>query len=643
MFSGLSIATSGIRAAQRHLAITGHNMANAEIPGYSRQRMIQKTAFTRTIGTNGAGDQMMLGMGTDWNAVHQIRNEFLDLTYRENMGRLSFYSMKVQVGLVVEGLLGELHGAYSFQSVLNDMWFTIQELSSPAGGIEARALFLSTAQAFLNKAQHVYRGLLEYQHNLDDQIRNMVGEINSTIARVEQLNVLIRTSEAVGDNANDFRDERNRLLDRLSEMIPLDTATAANGDIIIFSQGRTMLNNGIQNTLGLRRIHSDFNFVEPVFTTEVNVLPPDSDPTRFVAWTNYNRPIGSPHGTNAGQLNALLAARGVSGGNHLSDDFRPEPDGLMPDLTFRQGLLAAAGTPAEEAAAQRLLDRYEADAFNFRAHRWSIQNATIPQIQMNLDRIVNSVVTMINDALTGYLRCDKVAEQDYPLNPEGFVFVQRDDEGNLVLDSAGNIIRLFPYDQYNNEHGMPLFIRSSDQNAANIYWPLNVTPNPADPNFAPENPNNLRSIMTINNIQINPVFLDPNLGTYNLLALSLGGAESDNRVVLALMESWQSNDGPYAVRTGTADGNYRNVQDAYIRMVGEIATTISEANGRVRSSTIQVQQAENMRNAIKGVSMDEELNSMLRFQFAFQAASRVFNLIDGMIDQVVNRTGRAGL
>jgi flagellar hook-associated protein 1 FlgK len=50
-----------------------------------------------------------------------------------------------------------------------------------------------------------------------------------------------------------------------------------------------------------------------------------------------------------------------------------------------------------------------------------------------------------------------------------------------------------------------------------------------------------------------------------------------------------------------------------------------------------------MRMAIKGVSMDEELNAMLRFQFAFQAASRVFNMIDQMIDRIVNGTGRVGL
>jgi len=124
------------------------------------------------------------------------------------------------------------------------------------------------------------------------------------------------------------------------------------------------------------------------------------------------------------------------------------------------------------------------------------------------------------------------------------------------------------------------------------------------------------------------------------LALSNSGAPDDNTLLLALQTVWLANSGPYAVNIG---GRYFGVQDAYIRFTGDIATRISEANSFVSAQTIQVQQADALRQSVKGVSMDEELNNMLRFQFAFQAASRVFNMVDSMIDQVVNRTGRVGL
>jgi flagellar hook-associated protein 1 FlgK len=78
-------------------------------------------------------------------------------------------------------------------------------------------------------------------------------------------------------------------------------------------------------------------------------------------------------------------------------------------------------------------------------------------------------------------------------------------------------------------------------------------------------------------------------------------------------------------------------------MVGALATETAEAATKVSAQTIVTQQSHNLRMAIKGVSMDEEMAAMLRFQFAFQAASRVFNVIDSMIDRLINGTGRVGL
>ena len=125
-FGGLGIATSGMRVAQVKLATVGHNLSNAEIPGFSRQRVVQTTSFTRNVGMNNAGIPRIIGMGTDWTAVQQIRNEFLDVHYRNNVGRLQFYSTIVQAGLVIEASMGELYGAYSFQSVIDQMLHSIQ-------------------------------------------------------------------------------------------------------------------------------------------------------------------------------------------------------------------------------------------------------------------------------------------------------------------------------------------------------------------------------------------------------------------------------------------------------------------------------------------------------------------------------------
>ena len=658
MFSSLGIASSGIRAAQTHLAITGHNISNSEIPGFSRQRIVQSTAFNRNVGNNLAGQRMQVGMGTDWGSVHQIRNEFLDISYRQNVGRLQFYSTMVQAGLVVEGLLGELHGAYNFQSVLNNMWSSIQELTANPSGIDTRQLFLATANSLIVKAQDVFTGLVEYQHNLDGQIRNMVAEINENVQRIADLNDIIRAAEASGDNANDFRDERNRLIDRLSEMVPLDTFWDNNGDVILISGGHTLLSQGFVNRLGLRFTSDEFGFVEPVFTNSREILSASTSPQNFIPFMNYSTPISvnTALRSDSGQLMALLVARGTVPGNLLSESV-PAPadrqayflgivnatEAVRDDVALR----VAAATPgsAEHTAALAALETAQAalDAainrhdnwvvawhgadfaghnlapitqdipshqevvrfrtsqqYNWEIQQWSIQNAKIPGVQMNLDRIVNSVATMINDALTGNLvRYDVRGNREY------------------IFDSP-------PLDM-NGNPGIPLFIRNSD--ASNVTWP-----------FANQDSTSISTIFTINNIQINPKFTE--LNGHNLLALSLSGARDDNRLLLELQNIWMSPNSPYSVTIGE---RRFSVQDAYIRFTGNIATEISEAQNFVNALTVQTQQAESLRQSVKGVSMDEELNSMLRFQFAFQSAARVLNVIDSMIDQVVNRTGRAGL
>ncbi len=81
---GLNTAISGLRAAQLGLGVTGHNMSNAEITGYSRQRVIQKDYAYTSVGMGANGNPLKRGMGTDWNAVSQIRNEFLDFSYRRD-------------------------------------------------------------------------------------------------------------------------------------------------------------------------------------------------------------------------------------------------------------------------------------------------------------------------------------------------------------------------------------------------------------------------------------------------------------------------------------------------------------------------------------------------------------------------------
>ncbi|MCL2699300.1 MAG: flagellar basal body protein, partial [Defluviitaleaceae bacterium] len=124
MLTSLNTAVSGMNAARHSLAVIGHNMANVNTPGFTRQRIIQLESPSQTVGLNN-GSPMQVGLGTDYRGVQQIRNKFLDISYREEVGKAAFYSVRATAGRELETILGELQSDFQTQNILTDMWRAI--------------------------------------------------------------------------------------------------------------------------------------------------------------------------------------------------------------------------------------------------------------------------------------------------------------------------------------------------------------------------------------------------------------------------------------------------------------------------------------------------------------------------------------
>jgi len=612
-FAGLATAVSGMRAAQTGLAITGHNMSNSEIPGYSRQRIVQKDYFYTTIGVSGAGNAMRRGMGTDWTAIHQIRNEFLDLTYRTNNSRLSFYTVKVNAGTEIESLMGELQGAYNFQTEINNMWYSMQELSINPSGAAERQAFLANCQSFVTKANEVYNGLRDYQYNLDQQVRDAVKDINKTITRIKELNNIILASEGAGDNANDYRDERNNALDRLSELINMQYVYDDRGRVIIFSQGIELLMGESQSMFGLRYCNDDYSFVEPVITNSQDILSADTPPSEFRQYINYDKPINAERNNDYGILNGLVVARGAcpiyyTGAQGLRDpeSYNPDnpdnyPDADPPPNPAGWKTQPAPGTP--EYAAD--LRRYEAAKYNFRFQEWSVDNAMVPRTMRKLDEIFNKIVSLINDHLA-------------PKTEDGY--------GGWIMDTNP------PYNNWKEQSYTEVFSRVAPDFANR--WNGDA--------FVAVEPHNYYSQYSIGNVRINPELIDVD-GGYNLVALSLTyGDIDDTRLLEKMLTEWSSADSAYAIDIKGNGITYR-LQDAYIEFTTEIANEVHEAIEFVNGQTVLTDQANNKRMSVMSVSMDEEMSTMMRYQYAYQSAARILNVLDSMLDRIINQTGRAGL
>ena len=636
-FTSLNTAVSGLRAAQTGLAVTGHNMSNSQIPGYARQRVIQKDFVYQTIGQSPYG-ALKRGLGNDLNAVEQIRNEFLDITYRKYNSKLNFYTVKAIVGAEIESLLGEMQGSYNFQSVINDMWDSLQELSKNPAGIETRDKFLATCHSFITKANEVYNGLFQYQHRLNEQVRDMVKEINDLVAEINVLNKKIAGTEVTGNgdgtvpedrfqNANDYRDARNLCLDRLSALIPIDYYEDAKGVINITVEGNQLLVQGNQNVLGLRYSASGYSFVEPVFTKSKTILTANTPPSEFTPLFNYNKPFSAYHNNDDGALKALMYTRGAAPAYWMGEDGiwlplrwdhdfaadRPaaadydlgsaDPKYVTDMIIWQnnQDRVAQLYPPGNNAAENKRL--YEAAMYNYNYAVWNVNNAMIPKSMVKIDQIVHSIVTMINDALAPKI-----------IGPEG----------NWIMDPNA------PFDMYGEQSYVEVFIRDNND-YRDRFDELGV--------YKPEVPGDYYSQYSVGNLRLNPLLLDTE-GGYNFLAFSLSGDREDNRLLLDLLDIWADAGHPqYSIEVG---GIRYGIQDAYQKFVVHLGIEVEEAVNYVGAQTIQVAEAERKRDSIMGVSMDEELSFMMKYQYAYQAAARIINVIDSMIDTVVNRMGGAG-
>jgi len=587
-FSSLATAVSGLRAAQTGLAVTGHNMANSEILGYARQRVTQKDFFYKDAGMSLNGNMKMVGLGTDTNAIMQIRNKFLDITYRNLNTKLNFYAVKSTTGAIVEDILGEMQGAYRFQSVINDIWNAMQELSVHPEGIETRDKFLATCEIFVNKANEVYESLFAYQLNLDRQIRATVDEINELVTRVNQLNTLIRANEAAGDYANDYRDERNLCLDKLSALVPIDYYEDTYGNISIFTDGHQLLNQNSQHFMGLKYVSGMYSFVEPVFTSSKEILPSDTPPNQYEAYVKLHKPINAYNNNDDGALKALIISRGA-----------------MP-ATYRGADMLVMPVDPGPLATQQQKNDYLAALHTYNFNKWSVENCLIPKVQMQVDLIVNKIVTMINDAVAPYL-ADRTKDPDAPYDLRGSqsyveIFVRKD------------VPRFDPITGLYNTEDVPLNLGE-----VTTYY----------------------SQYSIGNIKLNPLLLDSEDG-FNLMPFSPSpfADRDDNRIILDLLHKWRSNDPENGV---LINGLYYRIQDAYQQLVTQFAIEIEEADNFLTNTAIQVNEADYKRQSIMSVSLDEELRNMMTYQYAYQSAARILNTIDSMIDRVVNGMGRVGL
>ena len=217
-FFGLSIASSGIRAANAALNTTANNIANVHTEGYSRQQVTQEAADAlRLFTTYGCA-----GAGVDTVAIERVRDSFYDMRFRNNNSTLGEYDIKKYYTDNIQQYLDD-DGDTGFAAIFNTFRNTLSGLTPDGVSRDSKATFIAAAQKMAEYFNNTAGNLQALQKDINEEIRLRVERINSITSEIATLNKQINVVEMTGTIANQLRDKRDLLLDELSEIVDVET------------------------------------------------------------------------------------------------------------------------------------------------------------------------------------------------------------------------------------------------------------------------------------------------------------------------------------------------------------------------------------------------------------------------------------
>lgn len=634
LFTSFDVGVSGLRASQAGLNTAGHNISNTKTTGYTRQQNILTDGYYENYRYTNKST-LQVGSGVTVAEVRQIRDIFLDRQYRLEVSRDKFYEVQYNTVTEIEDLLGEMEGV-EFRFAMQDMWDSIQTLSLDLQNITNRELFISESVSFLKAAQDLYDGLYQYQVNLNAEIKGQVEKVNSIAEQIAELNKTIARSEASGlENANDLRDARNQLMDELAEITYYTYNEDRTGKVDIYINSAPLVTGTRSYHMGVDRLktYDDSGAVVSVSTMyDVKWLDNGYDEVY-----DLHEAYSYAKKTDTGTLLGLLTARGNFRADYTDLPLKPSKDDPRYD---------------DEGVFDQ--ETYELDLYHYEkeleVYNNTTGNAVITQVEAQFDQLIHGIVTKINDAfcpniqqelkgLTGtnqdgetvdlsagtyklldVINCAVGTDDDATIGTEIFSRKMVDRYQILTLDE-----QIYGTDAEGNEIPLAQEIKNMDGTSTYKLYVYNDE-NPDDPDY----------LYTLMSLEINqdlisdyallPVKLNPELG-------ETGGYNQD--LLAGLIKDWYKD---FAVLDPNNQTSF-SIDEYYQALVTGLGTRGNTWKSILENQDREVEETERMRQQVMGVSSEEEMVSLLKFQHAYNAASRYITVIDSMLGYLIERLG----
>ncbi|SDF86921.1 flagellar hook-associated protein 1 FlgK [Fontibacillus panacisegetis] len=518
-FHGIETSKRALFVNTTSMQTLGHNISNASTEGYSRQRVNQTEARPIwAMGMTKSQQPGMLGTGVEYGSITRVRDTFLDTQYRRENQFLGSWEVLNATMVSIQGILNEPSGS-GLATVMDDFWNAWETLNRDPSLLSARVAVAGAASNMTDTFKHISESLTNLTNDVTSNIDKKVMEANNLLDNIASLNVLIRDNESFGDNANDYRDQRDLLIDKLSTIVDVQFAEDEVGMVNITAAG-------------------------------VNVITGDA--------VTYLTAANAATAT-AGQLNGYTKS-------------------LAETQTIRDQLNAMVNT------------------------------LTTGEIKVTLSNgyVTTSQLSALN----------QVTLEDGTVIPAGQVIPA----GSRIASSMDILVNGF-----NGLHGLGYTLTEPTTSGV----PFFVSTGGG---------------FTIDDIRVNPdILADTNKIAASSKFENVNGADKVIRGNSDIANALASlRDALFTFPANLTSLSKGTTDDYFRALAGDLGIRAANTQRNFNNQQSMADNLQIQRQEISGVSIDEELADMIRFQQAYNAAARNMTTVDEMLDRVINSMGIVG-
>lgn len=617
-FGAFTTARLGIYAAQKALDVTGHNITNINTPGYTRQRLDQMALRVGGKDRYVSSHDVYVGNGVLCTGVSQLRDPYLDIRYRDEMASVGAMDEKLSQLEQLAGVLDEVYDGKDHSGVLeahfNEFVTALQDLTKYVGQVEYDSLARGAAEDIAKDLNDYANRLARLESNLDESFRQDVSDVNTTLAEIRNLNESIFKSELRGDDALELKDQRNLLLDQLSQYMKIsvsyESVDVGGGESV-----DKLVVQSIPDGDGERHTLVDGNYAAQLSVTARPKRNPAYDPADPTAAPQYLTADGTPTDVAADaeqidyylDLSALTDKRGK-----VLDGSLPVQVGdadLYGSLQASREMLTRAGAYATESD---LLEDKDA----------AIKQG-IPFYQHALDSLAQKLAQVLNGANNGYLMDGKgnYVDRDtgVPLEVGGAPIHKDDvltpDQEAMLADRGMKL-------------GGNLFSNSSNGDDDTGITAANIS---------------ISKSWGLGNVRI--------VNSFQMGSLEGGavGPNSTDATNILHMKNLMEADNLFLARDVVVDaagGDKAMCTGSFQEMLAYISVTLA-GDQRVTSTMLEnyvtsSNTTANSRDSVSGVDLNDEATGLMQYQKSYSAACRLMTTMDEVLDKLINGTGVVG-